>query len=113
MTLVMVWAEASDRWWLISNSRISGNRRPLTDSGAKIVEIPATLYAAPKLDAPTNHRFGDDVLGEPIKETTLGFAFAGSVLVAKNIPLLWPHSDAQIQKCQRLKTISSAILADM
>jgi len=77
MTLVMVWAEAPGRWWLISDSRISGSVGTLTDSGAKILEIPATLYPAPPLDVPAGEPFG-----EPINKTTLGFAYCGSTLVA-------------------------------
>ena len=76
MTLVMVCQEAPERWWVVSDSRLtqpagSGLKR-LTDAGAKILELPVTLFR------PTV----GDPFGEAIAKTTLGFAYSGSTLVA-------------------------------
>ena len=77
MTLVMVWKERDvQRFWLVSDSRLSspGNvgERRLTDRGAKILEIPLILRS-PNIGRPGSQR---------VRSTTLGFAYAGSSLVA-------------------------------
>lgn len=77
MTLLMAWTDGPERWWIVSDSRLTGPHKgiavnKITDSAAKILEIPVTLYALE----------GNDPLGVPIKSVTLGFAYAGSSLVA-------------------------------
>ena len=77
MTLVMIWRESKvECLWVVSDSRLS---RPgavgcvrLTDRAAKILEIPVIL----------RRQTPGDVLGIPVKVMNLGFAFAGSSLVA-------------------------------
>jgi hypothetical protein len=74
MTLVMVWTDGSDRWWVVSDSRLSGTYNKLTDSAAKILEIPVNLYK----------QMGWEALEAPLKSKTLGFAYTGSSVVAFN-----------------------------
>jgi hypothetical protein len=77
MTLVMIWRESEvERLWVVSDSRLSdpgavGCVR-LTDRAAKILEIPVIL----------RRQTPGDVLGTPVKIMNLGFALAGSSLVA-------------------------------
>jgi hypothetical protein len=77
MTLVMIWRESEvERLWVVSDSRLSNRgvvgRVRFTDRAAKILEIPVIL----------RRQTPGDVLGTPIKIMNLGFAFAGSSLVA-------------------------------
>lgn len=77
MTLLIVWKErGAERIWVVSDSRLSnpgevGEVR-LTDRAAKILEAPILLHRSP--------------IGEPqstlLRKTVLGFAYAGSSLVA-------------------------------
>jgi hypothetical protein len=77
MTLVMVWKEIGvERFWMVSDSRLSvfgysGSHR-LTDRAAKILEAPLVL----------RERVVGKAIGAPGRSTTLGFAYAGSSLVA-------------------------------
>jgi hypothetical protein len=77
MTLVVIWRESKvEGLWVVSDSRLSqpgavGCVR-LTDRAAKILEIPVIL----------RRQTPGDVLGTPVKIMNLGFAFAGSSLVA-------------------------------
>jgi hypothetical protein len=77
MTLVMIWCESKvERLWVVSDSRLSRSGAVgcvrLTDRAAKILEIPVIL----------RRQTPGDVLGTPVKIMNLGFAFAGSSLVA-------------------------------
>jgi hypothetical protein len=77
MTLVMIWREnEAQRLWVVSDSRLSQpgtvGRVRLTDRAAKILEIPVIL----------RRQTPGDVLGTPVKVMNLGFAFAGSSLIA-------------------------------
>jgi hypothetical protein len=76
MTLMMVWKElGAERLWTVSDSRLSNSGHEvqrITDRAAKILEVPLTL----------RRPISGSSLGEPIRSTTLGFAYAGSSLVA-------------------------------
>lgn len=76
MTLVLAWRSVSDDLvWVASDSRITsrgeGGHRRLTDSGAKLFDLPQRLLNANTLPP-------RDVL----ERNNLGFAYAGSTLVA-------------------------------
>lgn len=72
----MTWKEAPNLWWLVSDSRLTTNSmrgtQRLSDRAAKILEVPAVLF----------QQKGNHHLGVAVKITTLGFAYAGSSLVA-------------------------------
>jgi hypothetical protein len=77
MTMLLIWRERDlDRFWMVSDSRLSSpgqiGRHRLTDRGAKILEAPLVL----------RRPSSGSVLGTPIRETMLGFAFTGSSLTA-------------------------------
>jgi hypothetical protein len=77
MTLVVIWRESKVQGlWVVSDSRLSQRGAVgcvrLTDRAAKILEIPVIL----------RRQNPGDVLGTPVKIMNLGFAFAGSSLVA-------------------------------
>ena len=75
MTLLMVWREASlDRLWIVGDSRLTrpgdaGGHVRLTDRAAKVLEADVFLR-------------GTDPFAPPLKAKKVGFAYAGSSLVA-------------------------------
>lgn len=71
MTLIVCW-RSGDKITIVADSRISGDGVAVTDSGAKLFLIPVVVTP-----------FDDD--GQlPRLQTTYGFAFAGSTLIANN-----------------------------
>ncbi|HEY4276332.1 MAG TPA: hypothetical protein VGM68_12660 [Rhizomicrobium sp.] len=77
MTLVMVWKELGiERFWMVSDSRLSASGysgpQRLTDRAAKILEAPLILRDSTVGKA----------VGTPGRSTILGFAYAGSSLIA-------------------------------
>jgi hypothetical protein len=92
----MVWKECSaERIWIVSDSRLSdpsqvGERR-LSDHAAKILEAPLLLHRSP-VGAPQ---------AELIRKSVLGFAYAGSSLVALQAYVavlpLWSRLEAMDQ----------------
>lgn len=90
MTLVMAWREqAAQRVWLVSDSRLSDpgqqGRTQLTDNAAKLLVAPRIL----RRQTPMN------VFGVPVASSDVGFAYAGSSLIALQayaaILPLWGH----------------------
>jgi hypothetical protein len=69
----------------VSDSRLSAGATSLTDRAAKILELPVVLL---KQD-------DQNIMGRPIAETRLGFAYAGSSLIALQtyaaVLPLWRH----------------------
>jgi hypothetical protein len=103
----MVWKEFGvERFWMVSDSRLSaaghsGSQR-LTDRAAKILEAPLVL----------RERAVGKAIGAPGRSTTLGFAYAGSSLVAlqayaavlplwSRLEITGPQALPSIQDCAR------------
>lgn len=90
MTLVMAWREREmRRVWLVSDSRLSTHgltgRVQLTDNAAKLLVAPRVLW----------RQTPGSVFGMPVAKSDVGFAYAGSSLIALQaytaILPLWGH----------------------
>lgn len=90
MTLVMAWRQREmRRVWLVSDSRLSSHgqagRVQLTDNAAKLLVAPRVLW----------RQTPGSVFGAPISKSDIGFAYAGSSLIALQayaaVLPLWGH----------------------
>lgn len=93
MTLVIAWRERElSRVWLVTDSRLSSQgqagRIQLTDNAAKLLVAPRVLW----------RQTSGSVFGTPVLQSAVGFAYAGSSLVALQayaaVLPLWGHLQA-------------------
>ena len=68
----MAWQESSAGIWVVTDSRLTTGSTRLTDNAAKLLEVTATL----------NECADRDPIWRPVRSTKMGFAYAGSSLVA-------------------------------